>query len=268
MNKKIYLDYASTTPVDPIVIKTMLPYFNKKFANTMSFHQMGAQAFETVEKARELVADAINAKKDEIIFTSSATESNNMALKGIANSYKRKGNHIIISAIEHPSIFNTAKTLEKEGFEISILTVDKNGIIDPKVLESNIKKNTILVSIIHANNEIGTIQNIKILGGICKTNDVFFHVDASQSFTKIPIDVKKENIDLLTASSHKIYGPKGAGLLYLKEGILLKPLLEGGGHERNLRSSTLNVPAIVGFAKATEIGVKLMKKENKRLLGY
>ena len=266
MVKKIYLDYASTTPVDPKVLKEMLPYFSDKFGNTMSFHDKGAEALEAVEKARIKIANVLNAKPEEIIFTSSATEANNLAIKGIAYANSNRGKHIIISSIEHDSVLNTVNWLKTQGFEITELPVDKNGLVDSKNLEKEIRRNTILVSMIHGNNEIGTIQNIKLLGETCKKNNVFFHTDTSQSFGKIEIDVNKDNIDLLTASSHKIYGPKGVGLLYIKSGIPITPLLHGGGHERNLRSSTLNVPGIIGFAKATEIAWKELKKENKRLI--
>jgi cysteine desulfurase len=266
MVKQIYLDYASTTPTDPKVLKAMLPYFSDKFGNTMSFHDKGAEASEAVGKAREKIAKILNAKPEEIIFTSSATEANNLAIKGIvyANSSKRK--HIIISSIEHDSVFKAAKSLESEGFSVTELTVDKNGLISPSDLKNAIKKDTVLVSIIHANNEIGTIQNIKLLGEICRKNDIYFHIDASQSFAKIPINVVKQNIDALTASSHKIYGPKGVGFLYLRSGIAIKPLFHGGGHEKNLRSSTLNVPGIIGLAKAAEISILNSNIENEKLL--
>jgi len=264
MVKNVYLDYASTTPVDPRVLKAMLPYFSKKFGNTLSFHDKGAEAAEAVEKARKQIAKIINAKPSEIIFTSSATEANNLAIKGLALANKNRGKHIIISSIEHDSVSNTADWLRTQGFEITKLPVNKNGLVSSKELEKAIRKDTILVSIIHGNNEIGTVQDIKLLGNTCRKNKVYFHIDCAQSFGKIKIDVEKDNIDLLTASSHKIYGPKGAGLLYIKSGILITPLFHGGEHERNLRSSTLNVPAIVGFAKAAEICWK-EKNENKRL---
>ncbi|MGC8981736.1 MAG: cysteine desulfurase NifS [Minisyncoccia bacterium] len=263
--KKIYLDYASTTPVDPRVIKAMLPYFSEKFGNTMSLHFFGQEAKEALEKSREVVANLINAKKDEIIFTSSATESNNFALKGIAFANKDKGKNIIISSIEHPSIIESAEWLERQGFKIKRLKVDKHGLINLDDLRKEIKKDIILVSIMHANNEIGTIEPIEKIGKICKEKGVYFHTDASQSFGKIPIDVNKMNIDLLTASSHKMYGPKGVGILYIKKGTKIEPIIHGGGHEFNLRSSTINLPAIVGFSKACEICKKEMKKEFERL---
>ena len=261
---RIYLDYAATTPVDPKVTKTMLPYFSEKFGNTMSLHSFGQEVKQVLEESREVVAGLMKAQATEIIFTSSATESNNLALKGIAFANKDKGQHIIISSIEHPCIMESAKWLEKRGFEITRLKVDKCGLVDPEDVKKAIKKNTILVSIIHANNEIGTIEPIEEIGKICKERDVYFHTDASQSFGKIPIDVNKMNIDLLTASSHKMYGPKGAACLFIKENVKIEPLLHGGGHESGLRSSTVNVSAIVGFTRACKICEKEMKKEAEK----
>ncbi len=271
MIKKIYLDYAATTPVDPRVIRAMLPYFSKKFGNTMSLHSFGQEAKRALEESREIVADLIKAKPNEIIFTSSATESNCLALKGIAFANKNKGKRVIISSIEHSCIMESAKWLETQGFEITRLPVDKYGLINPEIVKKAIKKETILVSIIHANNEIGAIQPIKKIGEIIKSqkskvkSQIYFHTDAAQSFGKIPIDVNKMNIDLLTASSHKIYGPKGAACLFIKEGTKIEPILHGGGHEAGLRSSTVNAPAIVGFAEACKICKREMEKEIKRL---
>ena len=262
---KTYLDYAATTPVDPRVLKAMLPYFTKKFGNSISLHTFGQEAKKALEKTRLIMAEALNAKnKDEIIFTSSATESNNLAIKGIAFANQNKGKHIIISSIEHSCVLNSSQWLEKQGFKITKIKVDKYGLIDPKEIEKAIRKDTILVSIIHANNEIGTIEPIEEIGKICEKKKVYFHTDAVQSFAKIPIDVQKMKVDLLTASSHKLYGPKGAALLYIKKGTKIEPLIHGGGHEFGLRASTVNVPAIVGFGKAVEICEKEMKKESKR----
>ena len=265
IKNKIYLDYAATTPVDPRVLKVMAPFFSEKFGNTMSLHSFGQEAKAALEESREIMADFIKAKPEEIIFTSSATESNNLVLKGIAYANKNKGKNIIISQIEHPCIMESSQFLEKQGFEITRIPVNQYGLVNPKDIEKAIRKDTILVSIIHASNEIGTIQPIEQIGEICKKRGVYFHTDAAQSFGKISIDVKKMNIDLLTASSHKIYGPKGAGLLFVRQGTKIEPLLHGGGQEMGLRSSTVNVPAIVGFAKACEICKKQMVKENKRL---
>jgi cysteine desulfurase len=265
MRKKIYLDYAATTPIDPRALKAMLPFLKEKFGNTMSLHSFGQEAKEALEESREIIADFIGAKPNEIIFTSSATESNNLALKGIAFANKERGNHIIISSIEHPCVMESAKWLESQGFEITRLKVDKYGLVEPRDVKKAIKKGTILVSVMHANNEIGTIEPIEEIGRICKKRGVYFHTDAAQTFGKIPIDVKRLNVNLLTASSHKIYGPKGAAILYIKEGTKISPLLHGGGHEMGLRSSTVNVAAIVGFAQATKIAKREMKREGKRL---
>lgn len=266
IKKRIYFDYAATTPVDPRVVKAMMPYFSEKFGNTMSIHSFGQEAKQALEESREVVADLINAKPLEIIFTSSATESNNLALKGVAFANKNKGNHIIISSIEHPCIMETAKWLEKRGFEITRLGVDKYGLVKPSDVEKVIKKETILVSIIHGSNEIGTIQPIKEIGKICREKGIYFHTDAVQSFGKIPINVKKMNIDLLSASSHKMYGPKGVACLFIREGVKIEPILHGGGQEKGLRSSTINIPAIIGFAVTCKIVKKEMEKESQRLI--
>jgi cysteine desulfurase len=271
--KIIYLDYAATTPVDPRAVKAMLPYFSEKFGNTMSLHALGQETKEALEESREVVADLMGAKPSEIFFTGSATESNNLALKGISEANRKKGRHIIISSIEHPCVRESAKWLESQGFEITRLKVDKYGLVNPKDVEKAIRKDTILVSVIHASNEIGTIEPIGEIGEVIKRkSEIFnlkpkicFHTDAAQSFGKIPIDVNKMNIDLLTASSQKMYGPKGAGCLFIREGIKISPILHGGGHESGLRSSTINIPAIVGFAKACEICEKERLSEAKRL---
>lgn len=263
--KKIYLDYAATTPIDKRVVKAMEPYFTEKFGNTMSLHSFGQEAKFALDQSRQILADLINAEPNEIIFTGSATESNNLALKGVAFANKSKGNHIIISAIEHPCIIESAKWLSKNGFEITKLPVDKYGLVNPEDVKKAITDKTILVSVMHASNEIGTIEPIAEIGKICREKGVYFHTDASQSFGKIPIDVEKMNIDLLTASSHKMYGPKGIALLYIRKGVKIEPILHGGGQEDGLRSSTVNIPAIVGFAKAAEICKKEMLKEGKRL---
>lgn len=265
MKNKRYFDYAATTPVDSRVLKAMMPYFSDKFANSMSFHSMGQEVNEIIEDNREKMAGFIGAKSNEIIFTGSATESNNMVLKGIMEANKDKGNHVIISLIEHDCVFGNAKYLEKKGFKVTYLDVDKYGCVKLDDLERSIDKKTVLVSIIHGNNEIGTIQDLKAIGEVCKKHDVYFHTDASQSFGKVKIDVNEMKVDLLTASSHKIYGPKGAALLYIKEGIKIEPLLQGGGHEFGLRSSTLNTPAIIGFVKAAEIAIRDLDTEDKKI---
>jgi cysteine desulfurase len=263
--KKIYLDYAATTPVDPRVLRVMMPYFSEKYGNTMSLHSFGQEAKTVLEESREIVADLMGAKPNEVIFTSSATESNNLALKGIAFANRDKGRHIIISSIEHACIRESAKWLERQGFEITRLKVDKYGLVDPEDVKKAIKKETILVSIMHANNEIGTIEPIEEIGKICKEKGVYFHTDAAQTFGKIPINVNKMNIDLMTVSSHKMYGPKGAAALFVREGTKIDPILHGGGQEMGLRSSTVNVTAIVGFAEACKIAKKEMEREAKKL---
>ena len=269
--KKVYLDYAATTPVDPKVMAKMKPYFSKKFGNTMTIHSLGQEAKAVLEESREEIAKIIGAKPNEIIFTASATESNNTALKGVAFANKERGNHIITSYIEHPCVWETAEWLEKQGFKVTRLPVDKYGLVNPAELEKALTKDTILVSIIHGSNEIGTVEPIEEIGAVIKNFNekngakVYFHTDAVQSFGKIPIDVNKMQIDLLTASSHKIYGPKGAALLYVREGTKIEPLLHGGGQESGMRSSTVNIPAIVGFAQAAKIAEKEMKKEQVRL---
>jgi len=261
---EVYMDYAATTPVDPRVLKAMKPYFNEKYGNTRSLHKQGREAKEALEEARNAVAGLMNAELNETVFMGSATESNNTVLKGIAYANKKRGKHIIVSAIEHHSVLESARWLEKQGYEITHLPVDNFGRINLTQLENTIRKDTILVSIIHANNEIGTIQDIQEIGKICKEKDVYFHSDAAQSFGKLPIDVKKMNIDLCSFSSHKMYGPKGVGGLYIKNGTNIEPLLHGGGHEFKKRASTLNVAGIVGFAEAAKIQKEEMESDAKK----
>lgn len=266
--KRIYLDHAATTPVAPEVLQAMQPYFSEKFGNASSLHSFGREAREAIEDSRKKVAKIINAKPSEIIFTSGGTESNNLAIKGIANANKNLGNHIITTKIEHPAIEEPCKWLkEKQGFNITYLGVDKDGLIDLKELENAMTDKTILVSIMFANNEIGTIQPIEEIGKICKKqkHKVYFHTDAVQGLGKEKIDVKKMNIDLLSASGHKMYGPKGIGMLYINQDVKIEGIQHGGGHEFHLRSGTENVPGIVGFAKALELMNQDMDKENKRL---
>jgi cysteine desulfurase len=265
-HRKVYLDYAATTPVDPRVARAMAPYLYKKYGNTMSLHRFGLEGSEAVERARETVARYIKAQSEEIIFTSSATESNNLALKGVAWANRKKGKHLIISAIEHDCVRESAKWLQKEGWEVTSIGVDRYGLIKFEELEKAISPKTAVVSVIHGNNEVGTIQNIKKIGELCRSRGVYFHSDAAQSLGKVPIDVGTMRIDLLTASSHKIYGPKGAAILYIRGGVEIEPLLHGGGHEGGLRSATVNVPAIVGMAKAVEILKKEGRGENKRMM--
>jgi len=268
--KKIYLDHGATTPVDKEVVKAMLPYLIEKFGNASSIHSYGQETKEALEKSREIVAKKLGAKPNEIIFTSGGSESDNLAIKGVAHAYRNKGNHIITSDIEHPAVLGTCKSLAEEGFEITYLKVDNEGFVKPDDVEKAITKKTILVSIMHANNEIGTIEPIEEIGKICKSKGVLFHTDAVQSFTKVPIDVNKMNIDLLSISAHKIHGPKGVGALYIREGTKIKKMIDGGHHEFDMRAGTENIPGIVGFAKAVELvndnQIKYMTKLRDKLI--
>lgn len=261
--KRIYMDHAATTPVDEEVVKAMLPYFAEHFGNASSLHSFGQEAKDALEESRRTIAKSINAKPEEIIFTSGGTESDNMAIKGIAFANKNK-NHIITSAIEHHAVLHPCEFLEKQGFKVTYLPVDNCGLVNPEDVEKTITPKTVLVSIMHANNEIGTIEPIAEIGKICSKHRVYFHTDAVQTFGKVPINVKKMYIDLLSASAHKLYGPKGVGFLYIKKGIKISPLIHGGGHEMDMRSGTENVAGIVGFAKATQIAMKNMRKGIKK----
>ncbi|MCL4377667.1 MAG: cysteine desulfurase NifS [Actinobacteria bacterium] len=259
--KRIYLDYAATTPTNPEVIREMLPYFNEIFGNPSSLHYFGRQASSAVEKSRSIAAGFIGARPEEIIFTSGGTESDNFALKGTAWANRSKGNHIITSNIEHHAVFESCIFLEENGFSVTYLPVAPNGILDPDVVKKAITKDTILISIMHANNEIGTIQPVKEIGKIAKENSIYFHIDAVQSFGHIPLNVDDLNIDMLSASAHKLYGPKGIGLLYIRKGTRIQPFMTGGGQEKKLRASTHNVPGIVGFGKAIELAAGKMQAE-------
>ena len=260
---EIYLDNAATTRVDERVINSMVPYYNEKYGNASSTHLKGEEARRAIEESREVIAKQIGAKYKEIIFTGSGTEANNFCIKGLFFMNSEK-NHIITTKIEHDCVLNTCKWLETQGCKVTYLDVDEKGFVNLKDLENAITDKTFLVSIIHGNNEIGVIQNIREIVTVCKRKGVLFHTDACQSFTKVPINVSKDNIDLLTLNAHKIHGPKGVGALYIRTGIDITPLLHGGGHEFGLRSSTENVAGIVGFAKAARIyswgDVKKMKK--------
>ena len=264
--RRVYVDYAATTPLDPRVLEAMNPYFTIVYGNASSIHSFGTEARQAIEDARIVISKAMSAEPRELIFTGSATEANNLALKGFAFKNGLKKTHIAISSIEHDSILNTAKWLEKLGVKITYLPVDHHGIIKQEELEKTLKDGVSLVSIIHANNEIGTVQSIKEIGKLCHEYEVNFHTDAAQSFCKLPIDVKEMGVDLMTVNAHKLYGPKGVGGLYIKKGVGIEPLVHGGGHEFGLRSSTENVPGIVGFAKAVEIAKNAMEQEAKRLI--
>jgi len=261
--KKVYLDYAATTPTDPIVVSAMQPYFFEKFGNASSLHAYGQEAKKAIEDSRESLAGFINAKPEEIIFTSGGTESDNYALLGAAYALEKKGNHIITSVIEHHAISEPAKFLEKKGFKVTYLLVDKDGLVSPDDLKKAITDKTILISVMHANNEIGTLQPIAQLGKIAREKGIYFHTDAVQTVGHIPIDVDQLNVDILSLSAHKFYGPKGVGALYVKKGIRIDTFLRGGDQERGRRASTQNTTGIVGLGKAVELCQKQMASEIK-----
>ncbi len=262
MEQKIYLDNAATTKVDDEVVKAMIPFFNEEYGNPSSLHEMGIKAQRAVETARQTIARSIGASQEEIIFTSGATESDNLAVKGYAKRHRTdKKNKIITTKIEHDAVLKTCNQLAQEGFEIVYLNVDEEGFIDFEQLEKELDENTLLVSIIHGNNEIGVIQDIRKIGKLCKEHNVAFHTDATQSYCKIPLDVNDIHVDMLTMNAHKLHGPKGIGALYIKSGIKINPLYGGGAHESRLRPGTHNVPGIVGFAKAVEIQQKDMEEK-------
>lgn len=261
MTGQVYMDHSATTPVDPAVVEAMLPYFSEKFGNPSSLYTIGRQARGAIEESRQKVADLIGAKKEEIIFTGSGTESDNLAIKGIAYRNRKKGDHIITSSIEHHAVLHTCKYLETQGFKVTYMPVDKDGLVNPKDVEKAITPGTILITLMHANNEIGTIQPIEEIGKIAKEKNIPLHTDAVQTTGKIPVNVDALGVSLLSISAHKIYGPKGVGALYLRKGTFVEPQLHGGGHERNLRSSTENVPGIVGFGKACELAKEHLPEE-------
>jgi cysteine desulfurase len=267
----VYLDNHATTPVDPRVLDAMLPYFREVFGNSASRnHEFGWKAEEAVENARAQVAKLINASPKEIIFKSGATESDGLAIRGIAEMYREKGNHIITQVTEHKAVLDTCKRLEKEGYEVTYLAVQKDGRISLDDLRRAITPKTILISIMYANNEIAVVQPINEIGKIAKEKSIFFHTDAVQAVGKIPVDVQKDGIDLLSISAHKIYGPKGVGALYVRRRnprVQLVAQIDGGGHERGMRSGTLNVPGIVGLGKACELCMNEMAEESVRLKG-
>ena len=262
---RIYLDNSATTFTDPEVLEEMLPYFTEVYGNGSSQHFFGRDALKAIDNAREKVARAINCKPNEIYFTSGGTESDNWAIKGIARAHRKKGKHIITSVIEHPAVIKTCEALEREGFEVTYVKVDGEGFVSPADIEAAIREDTILISIMTANNEMGTIQPIREIGAIAKAHRIPFHTDAVQAIGNVPIDVVADNIDMLSMSAHKFYGPKGVGVLYKRNGIKIDRFMDGGEQERNMRASTLNTPGIVGLGKAIEMAVADMDKHNAHI---
>ncbi|MEN6592168.1 MAG: cysteine desulfurase family protein, partial [Methanobacterium sp.] len=261
----MYMDHSATSPVDPEVFKAMKPYFLDSFGNASTLYSLGREARKAMEDSRKMVASLIGADPTEVIFTSGGTESDNIAIKGTAYRLRKKGNHIITSDIEHPAVEETCKYLEKNGFQVTYLPAGEEGIVKVEDLQNAITDNTILITIMHANNEIGTIQPIKEIGEVAREHKIYFHTDAVQSVGKIPVDVKDLNVDMLSLSSHKLYGPKGIGALYIKKGVRLEPIIHGGGHERGIRPGTENVAGIVGLGKACEIAEQNLEENLKRL---
>lgn len=265
MNKLIYMDHAATTSVDSKVLEQMLPYFSEHYGNPNSLHSHGRQSAKAVDAARDTVADILGCKRSEVYFTSGGAESDNWAIRGVAYAYKHKGNHIITTKIEHHAVLNTCKKLETEGFTVTYLDVDRDGIVDLAQLKQAISDNTVLVTVMAANNEVGTLQPIREIADICKEKGVLLHTDAVQAAGSMDIDVKRDNIDLLSLSAHKFYGPKGVGVLYIRNGVRVDRLISGGAQERNMRAGTTNVPGIVGLAAALKTAHDNMAEENKRL---
>lgn len=265
-NKVIYLDHAATTAVDEKVLNEMLPFFSEKYGNASSVYSIARDSRKAVENAREQVAKQLNCEPGEIYFTAGGSESDNLAIKGIAYSNIKKGNHIITTTIEHPAVLNTCKALEKEGYEVTYLGVDSNGLISLEELKGSIKDTTILVTIMLANNEIGTIQDVKAIGEIAKDKGIVFHTDAVQAIGNVRIDVKDMNIGALSLSAHKFYGPKGIGALYIRKGIVFEAIISGGHQEKGKRAGTENVPGIVGMGKAIELAYEDFDKKNNHLL--
>jgi len=263
--KHIYLDHAATTPVDPDVLDAMLPYFTERYGNASSLHGQGTAAKEALDESREQVASLIGADPDEVIFTGSGTESDNLAVKGVA--MRHGSGHIITSQIEHPAVLQPCEYLENKGFDVTYLHVDKHGLVDPSDVDNAIRDDTRLVSIMHANNEIGTVEPVREIARVAHEHEVPVHTDAVQTVGKIPVDTQELGVDMLSLSAHKIYGPKGVGALYIREGTQLEPLLHGGGHEHGLRSATENIPGVVGLGTACQLAKERLDGEQKRLTG-
>jgi cysteine desulfurase len=266
--KRIYMDYAATTPAHPEVVKAMLPYFTEVFGNPSSIHSYGLEAREAVEAARGKVAGFLGARPEEIVFTSGGTESDNFAIKGVAYGNENKGDHIIISSVEHHAVLEPCHFLEKRGYKITYLPVDKYGMVDPEDVRKALTPKTILVSVMHASNEVGTVQPLSEIGKITREAGVYLHTDAVQTFGHLPIDVNQLNVDLLSLAGHKLCGPKGVGALYIRKGTHIVPFMQGGGQEDGRRGSTYNVPGIAGLGKAVEIAGQEMGPEAIRLAGY
>ncbi len=265
--RPVYMDYASASPVDPRVLEAMMPYFDKDIGNPSSLHSSGRKAKRELEAARGKVAGLVGAQSPKsIIFTSCATESNNLALRGAAMRYKDKGNHIITSSIEHMSVMNTLKDMQRSGFEVTYIPVDKDGLVDPERIKNAITDKTILISVMYANGEVGTVQPVKEIGDIASDRKILFHVDGTAAAGKVPVNVDEEHIDLLTVSSNDMYGPKGAGALYIKQGVRIMPFMLGGGQEAGMRSGSENIPAIVGMGAAAELALKEMVDDGARLI--
>jgi len=260
-----YLDNNDTTKMLPEVLEAMLPYFGEKYGNPASLHDLGLEAENAVNASRETIAKALGVRADELIFTSCATEANNLALIGAARARSKRGNHIMTSSIEHSSVINVMKYLGDNGFQLEILPVDHEGFVNPDDVKTRIRPDTILVSIVHANHEIGTIQDIKAIGDICRQRDVWFHTDAAQSFCKEPLDVGNLPVDLVSLNAHKLHGPKGVGALYIRKGVRIKRLMEGAFQEKNLRPGTENVPGVIGFAKAVELVSRDVQEQRSKM---
>ncbi|MBU0957602.1 MAG: cysteine desulfurase [Nanoarchaeota archaeon] len=268
MNEKIYLDNAATTKVDKEVVDEMNKFHSDKYGNASSVHSLGQEARDAMEKARGIIAKSINAKPEEIYFTSGGTEANNWAIKGAV--WKTEKKHVITTKIDHDCVLNASKWLEKQGIKVTYLDVDKEGFVDLEHLKKEISEDTAIVSVIHGNNEVGVIQDLEKIGKICRDKGVYFHTDACQSYTKTDIDVKKQNLDLVTLNAHKIHGPKGVGALYIRSGVEIDIFMHGGGHERKMRSGTENIPGIVGFGKSVELAdkknIKKMSEMRDRMI--
>ena len=263
--KRIYMDHAATTPLAPEVLEAMIPYFSERYGNPSSLHSFGREAREAVDDARTEVAALLNAEPSEIYFTSGGTESDNLALKGIARKNTKKGRHIITSSIEHPAVLEVCKALTREGFEVTYLPVTREGLVEIGAVEEAVREDTILISVMHANNEIGTIQPLEEIGRLAREKEIYFHTDGVQTAGKIPVDVRSLGIDAFSISAHKLYGPKGAGALFIRKGVRIESIQQGGGHERGMRSGTENVPGIAGLGMAARIAKENMAEESERM---